>query len=121
MFYELKSVTPQAITDGWHARVYHGTEITFAVVEAQPNAKLPAHSHHNEQVGMLVRGSLTFTVDGAERVVHAGEGWVIPSHAVHDATAGPDGAIVIETWSPPRSDFVALEQLPLMKSTWPES
>jgi quercetin dioxygenase-like cupin family protein len=120
MFYSLQELAPQDLYPGYRARIYHGDEITFAVVEIDRNAPLPAHQHHNEQVGLLVQGELTFTIDGAKRTVHAGEGWVIPSQALHDAVAGPDGAIVIETWSPPRNDFRELAPLTPCAPAWPE-
>jgi quercetin dioxygenase-like cupin family protein len=121
MFYRLDELAPQDLFAGYRARIYHGNEITFAVVEIEPNAALPSHSHHNEQVGLLVRGELTFNVDGERRRVRAGEGWVIPAHAAHDANAGPTGAVVVETWSPPRDDFRELVPLAQSKPIWPEA
>ncbi|MGB8909337.1 MAG: cupin domain-containing protein [Candidatus Cybelea sp.] len=120
MFYALESLAPQDLFNGYRGRIFHGREITFAVVEIEPNARLPSHSHHNEQVGLLVRGELTFNVDGETRSVRAGEGWVIPANSAHDATAGPSGAIVIETWSPPRDDFRQLAQLEPCRPGWPD-
>jgi len=119
MFYALDSLAPQDLFDGYRARIYHGDEITLAVVEIAPHAQLPAHHHRNEQVGLLVHGELTFNINGERRTVGPGEGWVIPSEAVHDAMAGPDGAIVIETWAPPRSDFRDLPQQSPEKPKWP--
>jgi quercetin dioxygenase-like cupin family protein len=120
VFYSLKSLAPQDVFAGYRARIFHGSEITFAVLEVEPNAQLPSHQHGNEQVGLLVRGSLTFRVDGDVRTVRAGDAWVIPSNAIHDAKSGPDGAIVIETWAPPRNDFRDLAVLPLSQPGWPE-
>ncbi|MGA9018750.1 MAG: cupin domain-containing protein [Candidatus Cybelea sp.] len=119
MFYTLGSLAPQDVFAGYRARIYHGEKVTFAVLEVEANAKLPLHHHTNEQVGLLVRGQLTFTVDGERRTVRPGDGWVIPPEASHDAIAGPDGAIVIETWAPPRHDFSDLPLLPLDKPAWP--
>ena len=120
MFYTLDSLAPQDLSDGYRARMYHGNEITFAVVEIDPNAPLPSHSHRNEQLGLIERGELTFNVDGERRTVRTSEGWVIPANAAHDATAGPSGAVVIETWSPPRNDFRELAALAPCKPSWPD-
>jgi len=119
MFYSLETLAPQDLFDGYRARIYHGDEITFAVVEIEPNASLPAHHHHNEQVGLIVRGALTFNIDGEQRTVRPGEGWVIPADAMHDATAGPEGAVVVETWAPPRSDFRELTPQAPARPKWP--
>lgn len=56
MFYSLESLPPQDVSAGYRARIYHGEEITFAVLEVEPNAQLPSHHHRNEQVGLLVKG-----------------------------------------------------------------
>lgn len=120
MFYSLDSIAPQAVFAGYRARIYHGDEITFAVLEVEPNAELPAHRHRNEQVGLLARGEMTFDIEGVPRRVCAGEGWVIPADTLHSATAGPDGAIVIETWAPPRHDFRDLPSVPTCAPLWPD-
>lgn len=119
VFYSLRRIAPQDVYPGYRARIYHGREITFAVLEIAANAKLPAHHHHNEQAGLLVRGELTFLVGNERRTLRAGDGWVIPADAVHDASAGADGAIVIETWSPPRHDFRELPPLSAVTPAWP--
>ncbi|MBV8530504.1 MAG: cupin domain-containing protein [Candidatus Eremiobacteraeota bacterium] len=120
MFYSLETLAPQDVFTGYRARIFHGDKITFAVLEVEPHAQLPGHSHRNEQVGLLVRGELTFNVGDEHRILHAGAGWVIPAHAPHDATAGPQGAIVIETWAPPRHDFRDLALLAPVKPMWPD-
>ena len=121
MFYSLESLAPQVVCAGYRARIFHGEQITFAVLEIEPNAPLPSHHHINEQAGLLVRGSLAFCINDERRTVFAGEGWVIPADAVHHAVAGPDGAIVIETWAPPRHDFRDLESLDPQPPQWPDT
>jgi quercetin dioxygenase-like cupin family protein len=120
MFYSLSSIAPQEVCEGYRARIFHGERITFAVLEVEPFAQLPSHSHVNEQVGLLVRGQLTFTVGEERRTVGAGDGWVIPTHALHDAVAGPEGAVVIETWAPPRDDFRRLAAGQPVTPAWPD-
>lgn len=119
MFYSLGELERRVVFDGYRARIYHGEQITFAVLEVEAYAKLPVHRHENEQVGLLVSGTLTFTIDGSRRRLGPGEGWVIPANADHDAQAGAEGAIVIETWSPPRRDFLQLAELPPCTPAWP--
>ena len=108
MFYALESTVPKQLFDGYRARIHHGQHITFALVEVEPNAALPAHSHANEQAGVVVQGEITLTVDGNKRTMRTGEGWVIPPNAVHDGVSGPVGAVLVECWSPPRQDFKTL-------------
>jgi quercetin dioxygenase-like cupin family protein len=119
MFYSLKSTPQQDLWPGYRARMIHGKQITLAVIEIEANAQLPSHQHENEQSGVLVRGSITFTVGDERRTVHAGEAWMIPSNVPHDAVAGSDGATIVEVWSPPREDFQALPALAIGPLTWP--
>jgi quercetin dioxygenase-like cupin family protein len=108
MVYSLESTPQQQLFDGYRARIQHGEQITFAVVEADANASLPRHSHHNEQAGLVIAGAIAMTIDGETRLMKTGDGWVIPANAVHEATAGPDGAVIVECWCPPRDDFKVL-------------
>ena len=86
-------------------RYVHGEQASFSVFELDPDAELPTHSHHNEQIGMLIRGSVTFRTDQGETAVGPGQIWVIPGGEEHGGVAGPQGATVLEVFSPPRADW----------------
>ena len=85
-FDELGAIPPQLLADGWLARVVLGGQLTMAVVEAEPGAVLPEHHHHNEQFGMVIRGTASFRVGDEEQSVGAGGIWRIPSDTPHAVT-----------------------------------
>ena len=85
-----------------------GERITLSVVELDPGAALPEHGHEAEQVGICLRGSIEFDIDGRVRDVAPGGGWRIRTMRPHRATAGPEGATVVEVFSPVRSDWDGL-------------
>lgn len=118
-FDELHAISPQVLAEGWLARVVHGERLTVAVVEAEPRAVLPEHRHHNEQFGMVIKGSVIFRIDEEERTIGAGGIWRIPSDTPHTVTAGEEGAVVIDIFSPPREDWTAHEQLTPRRPVWP--
>jgi quercetin dioxygenase-like cupin family protein len=118
-FVDLQTVPPQLLTDGWLARVVAGERLTVAVVEAAPGAVLPEHDHHNEQFGMVIQGSLRFRVADEERTLGPGGVWQIPSHTPHTVTAGDDGAVVIDVFSPLREDWAGQERLEPRPTVWP--
>jgi quercetin dioxygenase-like cupin family protein len=118
-FDELHAIPPQLLADGWLARVVHGDQLTVAVVEAEPGAMLPEHHHHNEQFGMVIRGTVSFRVGNEEQSVGAGGIWRIPSDTPHTVTAGEEGAVVIDIFSPPREDWTAQERLAPSRPAWP--
>lgn len=62
---------------------------------------------------------MTFRIADEERVLGPGGTWRIRGDVPHSATAGPDGAEVIDVFSPIRSDWDALEQLAPTPPRWP--
>jgi quercetin dioxygenase-like cupin family protein len=91
--------------DEVRARRIEGERITMAVVELAPNAVVPGHTHEQEQLGMVIEGRVTFDLDGEVRELGPGGSWRITSMRPHQVTAGPEGAIVLDVFSPTRRDW----------------
>jgi quercetin dioxygenase-like cupin family protein len=100
------------------ARKVEGERITLAVVELAPGAMVPEHRHVQEQLGMVIVGRVTFTIDGERRELGPGGTWRILSNLPHQVVAGPDGAVVLDVFNPIRADW-AFESLPPMPPSWP--
>ena len=77
------------------------------------------HRHPNEQLGFVLRGAVTFRVGEEERLLQPGGMWRIPSDVPHEVKAGPEGAVVVDIFAPPRSDWGALERLAPRPPRWP--
>jgi quercetin dioxygenase-like cupin family protein len=118
-FDDVSAIPPQQIWDGIAGRAVHGERITLGAVELDANVALPEHSHEPEQLGMVLSGSLTFTVGGETRELGPGGTWVIPSGVPHSAVVGPEGAVVIDVFAPTRDDWRALDSLPARAPRWP--
>lgn len=101
------------------ARMLLGDNASLAVIELAPNATVPGHRHAHEQLGICLRGSITFTVDGETRELGPGGTWRIPSDLPHGAVAGPDGAVVIDVFSPVRADWAGLPRSAPGARRWP--
>jgi quercetin dioxygenase-like cupin family protein len=110
-FRELREIEPIRIWDGVVARAVHGDEATLTTIELDPDAVVPEHAHVNEQTGILVSGSLTFTIAGETKLLQPGAAWVIPAHAPHSVTVGPNGATIVELFAPARDDWGDRERL----------
>jgi len=100
------------IWDGITAQAIEGDRTTLAVIDLEPNSTVPEHHHDNEQLGVLVRGAMTFRIGGETRELSAGDTWRILSHVPHEVTAGPDGALAVECFTPARADWAGLERVP---------
>jgi len=118
-FCNLPELEPIRIWEGIAGRVIGSAQLTMAVVELDADAVIPEHSHANEQVGILVAGTLTFRIGDEERSLRPGGGWAISPHVPHEVRVGPQRAVVIETFAPPRDDWDALERLSLVDPHWP--
>jgi quercetin dioxygenase-like cupin family protein len=100
------------------ARKIEGDHMTLAVIELAPGAVVPAHHHPQEQIGICIVGTVRFTVGDETRDLGPGGMWCARPNVSHGVTAGPDGAVVVEAFSPIRSDwaFPPLEPRP---PVWP--
>jgi len=118
-FDDIRSVVPRRVWDGITARGVHGERLTMAVVELDPGAIAAEHQHDHEQLGMVLRGSVTFRVGDEERELRPGETWQIPSNVPHRAEAGPDGASVLDVFAPPRTEWQQAEPDEPGPGRWP--
>ena len=103
------------------ARRVQGERITLAIVELAPNAVVPEHRHAAEQLGMVIRGLMHFTVDGETRDLGPGGTWRILGDRPHDVVAGPEGAVVIDVFTPIRSDWDEKTVVGRRPPRWPEA
>jgi quercetin dioxygenase-like cupin family protein len=118
-FDDLSTLDLQRIWDGVHVRVVHGDRITLGVIELDPNSVVPEHSHENEQLGMCLSGSLVFRVADESRELGPGEAWTIPGNVPHEVQVGPEGAVVIDVFVPPREDWREAERVDARPPRWP--
>ncbi len=119
VFRALDQIAPLPIWDGILARVVEGREMTFAVVELEPNAVARLHNHPNEQIGLVLRGSMTFVIGSETRTLGPGDTYEIRGDVPHEATAGPEGAVVIDVFAPIRADWHRFTPRAPRPSIWP--
>ena len=101
----IDEVPMQKLWQGVGGRIVEGARMTLAVVELAPSSTVPSHQHEHEQIGLCIRGRITFTVGDVTRTFGPGGTWVVPSMVPHIARTGPDGATVLEAFSPVRADW----------------
>jgi len=118
-FDKLERIAPVPVWQAIAARMVTGERLTLAVVELDPGAVVAEHQHENEQLGLLLQGSMDFRIGDERRELRPGDVWTIPSNTPHEALAGPDGAVVIDVFAPARDDWAALEPLSERPPRWP--
>lgn len=110
-FDHLDALEPLRIWDGVTAWPVHGDQVTLTVIELAPGAVVPEHAHANEQVGVLLRGSMRFRIGAEEREVTRGSTWCIRANVPHAVQTGPEGATIAEVFAPPRADWAGLDRI----------
>ncbi len=103
-FTQLDVIEPREILPGFWARMVHSDRLTVAFWEIEAGARLPAHSHPQEQVTAVLAGELEMTVGGATRVLGPGAVAVIPGQVEHSGRA-LSPCRVVDAFSPPRDDY----------------
>jgi len=110
----LKDLADLPLLEVWgeavRARRLEGERISLAVVELAPNAVVPEHHHPAEQLGLCITGSIRFTIADETRNLGPGGTWRITSEVPHEVVAGPAGAVVLDVFTPIRSDW---DELPV--------
>jgi len=71
-FDDLRELPLRRIWDGINARLVNGERLSLGVVELDPGAVAREHSHEHEQLGMVIRGAMTFRIGDETRELWPG-------------------------------------------------
>jgi quercetin dioxygenase-like cupin family protein len=110
---------PHQIWGGVVARPLHGESLTVGILDFEPLTHVPEHRHASEQLGLVVEGSITMVIDGERHDLPMGDMYSIRSGIPHSGESGPDGATVIDVFSPVRSDWNDTRSLAVTEGRWP--
>jgi quercetin dioxygenase-like cupin family protein len=105
IFENFDAVPGYELAAGVAGRALWGEHAMLNLITMEPNAVVPAHSHPHEQMGIVLEGSLVLEVAGEPHEAGPRAGFVLPGGVEHSATAGPDGAVVLDIFAPVREDL----------------
>jgi len=94
------------IAEGTDRQMIWGERLTLCRLRFAPHIVTPVHTHHHEQMTIVERGRVLFTVGKEQRVVSAGEVLHFPPHTPHGATMLDEEVVLIDIFSPVREDFL---------------
>jgi len=97
----------ERIGEGIERQMIWGERLMVCRLSFAPRVVTPVHSHPHEQITIVERGRVRFTVDGAERIASAGDVLFFPSGLEHGATMLEEPVVLVDIFSPPREDFLA--------------
>ena len=86
-----------------------GTSMYQMRAELRAGSRLPAHRHPQEQIAHVIRGRMKLIVAGVPHELAAGDTFYLGSNVPHGVET-IDDTTVIDTFSPPREDYLALDE-----------
>ena len=105
-FVRLDATRAFDLAAGVSGRPLFGDGAMLNLIEFEPGAVVPLHSHPHEQLGIVLRGVQVLVVDGVEHPLGPMEAYVLPGGVEHSAHCGPDGAAVLDVFQPVREDYL---------------
>ena len=100
------SIPTVTVGDGIRRQMVTGERLMMCRLQMAPHTVTPIHSHPHEQITIIEQGRVRFTVDGAERIVSAGDILHFPSNMQHGATMLDEPVVLIDIFTPIREDFL---------------
>ena len=87
MDYNLSTIPSKEIMPGYHGKLVHSENMSWAFWTVEEGAEVPEHHHIHEQIMHVVEGDFEFTLDGITKTYHPGDIVVIPSNSPHGGKA----------------------------------
>ncbi|MFL6208674.1 MAG: cupin domain-containing protein [Pyrinomonadaceae bacterium] len=104
--YNWADVPVEQIEPGIERQMIVGDQIMVCRLRIAPHVVTPAHDHPHEQVTIVERGRVLFTIEHEEKIVEAGAILHFPSGCWHGATMLDEEVVLIDIFTPIREDFL---------------
>jgi quercetin dioxygenase-like cupin family protein len=100
-------IAEERVNENTTRKMFWGENIMVTRWGLAPNTGLPDHEHVSEQITMVEEGSVTISFTGGDKFkLSKGDMLVIPGSQRHSAQMGPQGATIIDLFSPLRQDLI---------------
>jgi quercetin dioxygenase-like cupin family protein len=94
------------IADGIERQMIWGEQLMVCRLHFAPRVVTEVHSHPNEQITIVERGRVLFTIGGVQRAASAGDILHFASGVLHGATILEEETVLLDIFTPVRSDFL---------------
>ena len=94
------------LEEGIQRQMIVGENLMICRLRFAPNVVTPAHDHPHEQITLVERGRVLFTIGAEQRIANAGDVLHFPSGTWHGATMLDEEVILVDIFSPIREDFL---------------
>ena len=100
------SIPATPVADGIERQMVYGERLMVCRLRFAPHVVTAVHSHPHEQIVLVERGRVRFTVEGRDYIASPGDIIHFRSGCEHGAAILDEGAVLIDIFSPVRDDFL---------------
>jgi quercetin dioxygenase-like cupin family protein len=100
------SVPVEQLETGIQRQMIVGENLMICRLRFAPHVVTPAHGHPHEQITIIERGRVLFTIGDEQRIAEAGDVLHFPPGTWHGATMLGEEVILLDIFSPIREDFL---------------
>ena len=100
------SIPVEQVKEGIQRQMIVGKNVMICRFRFAPNLVTPAHDHPHEQMTLIQKGRVLFTIGDEQKIVKAGDVLHFPSGTWHGATMLDEEVVLIDVFSPIREDFL---------------
>jgi quercetin dioxygenase-like cupin family protein len=95
--------------------ITYGMSMYQMVAKLDAGSRMPEHKHSQEQIVHILEGRMNLIVAGVPHELKGGESFYLASNVPHAVETIVD-TMVLDTFSPPRDDYLALDRQAAAKS-----
>lgn len=93
------------LAEGVSTRLFPGDQAMLSFVKVEPGASGALHHHPEEQWGYVLSGGGKRFQGDEVWDFGPGDFWRTPGGVPHTVEAGPDGALILDVFAPPREAY----------------
>ena len=101
------SVPVERIAEGIDRQMVWGDKLMVCRLRIAPGVVTAVHAHPHEQITLVERGRVMFSVEGQPRLASAGDVLHFRSGVRHGATMLDEEVILVDIFTPVREDFLS--------------
>jgi quercetin dioxygenase-like cupin family protein len=100
------AVPVERLAAGIERQMVWGEKLMVCRLRFAPGVVTQVHSHPHEQMTIVERGRVVFTIGSEQRTVSAGEVLRFPPDVRHGATMLDEEVVLVDIFTPVRDDFL---------------
>jgi quercetin dioxygenase-like cupin family protein len=100
------AVPAESPAQGIERRMMVGERLMICRLRFDPHVVAPVHRHPHEQMTLVERGRVQFTIEGQVRIAAPGDVLHFPPNVEHGATMLDEEVVLVDIFTPIREDFL---------------